>query len=82
MHRLEELLRQLLDAAKLVGNEELEARCGEAQAMQLSLLPAPGDGMYVPLGQRRPSALPEGQKCPTGQSPSQAGSTRSAARPR
>jgi ATP-dependent RNA helicase DOB1 len=33
MHRLEELLRQLMDAAKLVGNDELEARCTEARGM-------------------------------------------------
>ena len=33
MHRLEELLRQLMDAAKLVGNDELEARCAEARKL-------------------------------------------------
>ena len=33
MHRLEELLRQLLDAARLVGNDELEARCTEARTL-------------------------------------------------
>jgi len=33
MHRLEELLRQLMDAAKLVGNDELETRCGEARKL-------------------------------------------------
>ena len=33
MHRLEELLRQLMDAAKLVGNDELETRCGEARQL-------------------------------------------------
>ena len=33
MHRLEELLRQLMDAAKLVGNDDLEARCAEARKL-------------------------------------------------
>ena len=33
IRRLEELLRQLMDAAKLVGNDELEARCTEARGM-------------------------------------------------
>ena len=33
LHRLEELLRQLIDAAKVVGNEELEKRCGEARLL-------------------------------------------------
>ena len=30
-HRLEELMRQLIDAAKVVGNEELEQRCAAAR---------------------------------------------------
>jgi len=33
MHRLEELLRQLIDAAKVVGNEELEFKCEEARKL-------------------------------------------------
>ena len=33
LHRLEELLRQLIDAAKVVGNEELEARCAAARKL-------------------------------------------------
>ena len=33
MHRLEELLRQLIDAAKVVGNEELEKRCDAARKL-------------------------------------------------
>ena len=33
MHRLEELLRQLVDAAKVVGNGELEATCEEARKL-------------------------------------------------
>ena len=32
-HRLEELLRQLIDASKVVGNEELEARCAAARKL-------------------------------------------------
>ena len=32
-HRLEELLRQLIDAAKVVGNEELESRCSRARTL-------------------------------------------------
>lgn len=33
MHRLEELLRQIIDAAKVVGNEELQAKCEAAQKL-------------------------------------------------
>lgn len=33
LHRLEELLRQCIDAARVVGNEELEARCAEARKL-------------------------------------------------
>ena len=33
LHRLEELLRQLIDAAKVVGNEELQANCEEARKL-------------------------------------------------
>ncbi len=33
MHRLEELLRQLIDAAKVVGNQELQANCEAAQRL-------------------------------------------------
>jgi len=33
LHRLEELLRQLIDAAKVVGNEDLEKRCAEARKL-------------------------------------------------
>ncbi len=32
-HRLEELLRQMIDAAKVVGNNELEERCGAARKL-------------------------------------------------
>ena len=32
-HRLEELMRQLIDAAKVVGNEELESRCAAARKL-------------------------------------------------
>ena len=32
-HRLEELLRQLIDAAKVVGNDELEQRCASARKL-------------------------------------------------
>ncbi len=32
-HRLEELLRQLIDAAKVVGNAELESRCAAARQL-------------------------------------------------
>jgi len=32
-HRLEELLRQLIDAAKVVGNDELEQRCAAARTL-------------------------------------------------
>ena len=32
-HRLEELMRQLIDAAKVVGNEELETRCAAARKL-------------------------------------------------
>ena len=33
MHRLEELLRQLMDAAELVVADEPETRCGEARKL-------------------------------------------------
>lgn len=33
LHRLEELLRQMIDAAKVVGNEDLEKRCAEARKL-------------------------------------------------
>ena len=33
MHRLEELLRQLIDGAKVVGNTELEAKCAAAREL-------------------------------------------------
>eukprot|EP00316_Scyphosphaera_apsteinii_P000204 CAMPEP_0119305162 /NCGR_PEP_ID=MMETSP1333-20130426/6223_1 /TAXON_ID=418940 /ORGANISM="Scyphosphaera apsteinii, Strain RCC1455" /LENGTH=1076 /DNA_ID=CAMNT_0007308185 /DNA_START=71 /DNA_END=3301 /DNA_ORIENTATION=+ len=33
MHRLEELLRQLIDAAKVVGNEDLQTKCEEARRL-------------------------------------------------
>jgi ATP-dependent RNA helicase DOB1 len=33
LHRLEELLRQVVDAARVVGNEELEGRCTEARKL-------------------------------------------------
>ena len=33
LHRLEELLRQLIDASKVVGNEELEAKCDAARKL-------------------------------------------------
>ena len=33
LHRLEELLRQIVDAAKVVGNEDLEARCQAARKL-------------------------------------------------
>ncbi len=33
MHRLEELLRQLVDAAKVVGNEELRVKCDAARKL-------------------------------------------------
>ena len=33
LHRLEELLRQIVDAAKVVGNQELEERCNEARRL-------------------------------------------------
>ncbi|EOD06018.1 hypothetical protein EMIHUDRAFT_259120 [Emiliania huxleyi CCMP1516] len=33
MRRLEELLHQIIDAAKVVGNEELQAKCEAAQKL-------------------------------------------------
>ena len=33
LHRLEELLRQLIDAARVVGNEELEERSAAARKL-------------------------------------------------
>jgi len=33
LHRLEELLRQIIDASKVVGNEDLEKRCSEARKL-------------------------------------------------
>jgi len=33
LHRLEELLRQIIDAAKVVGNEDLEARSAAARKL-------------------------------------------------
>jgi ATP-dependent RNA helicase DOB1 len=33
LHRLEELLRQLIDAARVVGNEQLQSKCEQAQKL-------------------------------------------------